>query len=193
MLRIIWILFLPFVLKAQDFSSDFREKVGLVRVYCNQPKLDFLRKQAANPDLTADQRKQASEEASRHLVDRFAYTRSLIESFGENYFMTPVYFIPDSLYRAFLADKSGTYFLNKEGHLDSSIVLPTNQSYYLIVQENYDFDFRILQADGSPPPYPFPYKLKYGLFSKIRAMMGEHDSMSVKRLQKQLNEYFKYK
>ena len=190
-----WLLILsllfPLGLMGQEFDRTFTQKVGIVRIYCNNPKVKLLENLASDPKSTPDQRKQADEELKSHQIDRVNYTRSLIDNFNAYYNITPVYFMPDSLYRAFLTRPAGAYFLDSRGQIDPNISLPEDSEHYLIVQENYDYDFRILDANGNPPPYPFPYKLKYGFFSKIRAFMGEHGSMSVKRLQKQLSFYLK--
>ena len=67
----------------------------------------------------------------------------------------------------------GNYFLNINGLIDEKIKLPFDRQYYIIAQENYDYDFRILNSEGIPPGNNFPYKLKHSLFSKIRGLMGD--------------------
>ena len=170
----------------QEFASTFATKIGIVRIYCNHPKIKHLESVMTNAQLPAETRREAEDNLKKHLAERALFTQSIIDNFVAFYTITPVVYMPDSLYKSFVKGEQGAFFLDKLGRLDESIKLPEGKDYYLITQENFDYDFRVLDALGNPPPYPFPYKLKYGLFSKIRAMMGEEASMSVSRLQKQL-------
>ena len=171
----------------QEFASTFATKIGIVRIYCNQPKIKHLESVMTNAQLPAVTRREAEDNLKKHLAERALFTKSIIDNFEAFYTITPVVYMPDSLYKSFVKGEDGVYFLDKLGRLDESIKLPEGKDYYLITQGNFDYDFRVMDAQGNPPPYPFPYKLKYGLFSKIRAMMGEEASMSVMRLQKQLD------
>ncbi|HOY11550.1 MAG TPA: hypothetical protein PLY70_00355 [Saprospiraceae bacterium] len=177
------------VLSGQAEYYTLRDKVGLVRLYMNQPKITHYESLVNNAKLTPDQRNEAKIALEKFLIDRKVYISNAMESFDLNYEITPVYFIPDSLWRSFKADKTGKYFLGKDGLIDPTISLASNQDFYIIAQENYDYDFRILTSEGSPPPGNFPYKLKHSLFSKIRALMGSMATESVKRLNKQLKSY----
>lgn len=177
------------VLSGQAEYYTLRDKVGLVRLYMNQPKITHYESLINNAKLTQDQRNDAKIALEKFLFDRKVYISNAMENFELYYEVTPVYFIPDSLWRAFKSDKTGPYFLGEDGLVDPNIKLSADQQFYIIAQENYDYDFRILTSDGAPPPGNFPYKLKHSLFSKIRALMGSMAIESVKRLNKQLKSY----
>ena len=177
------------VLNGQAEYYTLRDKVGLVRLYMNQPKIAHYESLINNAKLTQDQRNDAKIALEKFLFDRKVYISNTMENFGLYYEVTPVYFIPDSLWRAFKSDKTGQYFLGEDGLVDPNIKLSADQQFYIIAQENYDYDFRILTSDGAPPPGNFPHKLKHSLFSKIRALMGSMATESVKRLNKQLKSY----
>ncbi|MBK8388556.1 MAG: hypothetical protein IPL23_04380 [Saprospiraceae bacterium] len=168
------------VLSGQAEYYTLRDKVGLVRLYMNQPKITHYESLINNSKLTQDQRNDAKIALEKFLFDRKVYISNAMESFGLYYEVTPVYFIPDSLWRAFKSDKTGAYFLGEDGLVDPNIKLSADQQFYIIAQENYASDL---------PPGNFPHKLKHSLFSKIRALMGSMATESVKRLNKQLKSY----
>lgn len=174
---------------AQDFASTFKDKIGLVRIYLNNPKIKHLQSINADSTIGENLRKQAREQLDIHLMGRKAYTSELIKTFGEYYNVTKVLFIPDSLWKDFKLGINQAYFLNENGLLDPSISLPAGKEYYIIAQQDYDYDFRILDFEGQIPQEKFPYKIKHSLFSKIRGLMGSMAVESVKRLNKQLSIY----
>jgi hypothetical protein len=166
-----------------DINFTVNEKVAIVRLYMNGPKITYLTKQMTNSELSVKDRQAIKEQLDLHLLDRKIYSQNIISDF-ENYFsVSQTYFVPDNLWSEFLEEKNrqGPYFLNKNGEIDSSIQLPSNKAYYVIGRVNDDYDFQIYDEEGFKVPPPYPSTTKHSLLSKLKSVFGDGGKIGVTR------------
>lgn len=108
--------------------SHLQNNTLIVRLYTNNPKIKVLRKSNNTKAL------------NEHLSDRVAYINLMMEAWNESYDFSEVLYMPDSLFKTFVADRSSNVFLNEKLVLDDSISLKTDD-YYVLARGSRDLGF----------------------------------------------------
>lgn len=151
---------------SKAYSKKQIEKIKdgalIVRLYLKNPKLKALQKLAASPDLSAKQRSDYAKAYETLKKDREAFTVSIVQAFENNYDYSKVYYVPDSLFKQFIEDKSSNVFISPDTYqLDEMITLDTSD-FIVFTTGEPDYKYQLLDHKLQELQKPKRY---YGVFS----------------------------
>jgi len=131
-LRLILVLFcaifcLPSLHAQMDTQQAFStlSKHGLViRLNCNSPKIDTLESIISRGKLKEDTKRKLIRERDKTQKEFNEKNTRIMERFEDLYNYSKVYFVPDSLFKEFVAGRRKNVFVNKNNALYSESSFP---------------------------------------------------------------------
>jgi len=140
---------------ARNSAKTLKSQSLVVRVPTHGRKINALRETLNNPKVD-DRSKIKYEKMLNEVVASDKEYLSLIEGiFRTHYDITPVFFVPDSSYRAF---KSGS----KNVFIDGNGILISNpkitDDFLLLLTDDSPYKFKLFNSEGKRLPRHMPYK-----------------------------------
>lgn len=184
---VVWIALFSFSTSGLFASDDNRpapgnniqtQKTGvnkdicvIVRLQVSGNKINFL-KSKLNESLSENARNNVQEQLNETLEDNASYFKLLAHTFDSLFTIAPVYYLPDSSYRRFMAGQKGLFY-NKHGQPDPSLSCDGRETFFIIAGKDRD-QLLFVNASLHKMDKPFPYKKSVFLpsFKKILNLKG---------------------
>ncbi len=140
---------------ARSSAKALKSQSLVVRIPTQGRKINALRETLNNPKIDDKSKIKYSTMLEEAINSDKEYLSLLADIFKARYDITPVFFVPDSSYRAF---KSGS----KDVFIDENGVLISNQKiiddYLLLLTDESPYKFKLYNKEGKRLSKPMPHK-----------------------------------
>jgi len=137
-------------------AEEWKDACLIVRIPVNAPKIRYLRNAISDPKINRKSKSALQIQLIKTLDENKIYFDLIQNGFNKKFFAKEVYFLPDSLYKSYMAGEK-TGFLNKNNELDSSIECYSRQTYFIITGKDAD-QLLFVDRDLNKADSPFPHK-----------------------------------
>jgi hypothetical protein len=151
---------------SREIINNLKSGAAIVRIYMNKPKKDMLLKSINDPYIEANEKQKLQKMLADHEAQTNTYLQNTIKPFNSNFDFTKLYYMYDYNQRNLKNGTKNGIFLNKNGMIDSTIVL-TESNFFLIGKGNNEDSFEILTQDGEKLPEDFPSKYNKTIFKSL--------------------------
>lgn len=153
-------------------SAQSLQSAGLVvRVPTQQNKLKYLTSQLNTKSLSTISRQNIENLLNETLRENEEHLSDLVAGFSDYWDVSKVYFVPDSLFKSFVAG-SRNVFLNVENNGRSITDIAIPNGYFLMLHETDKTKLILVNGKGERLDAPFPYK-KNVFFPAFKKIMNK--------------------
>ncbi len=164
-------------------AEEWKDACLIVRIPVFAPKIKYLRSILSDPKTNQASKSAIQKQLDKTLDDNKTYFDLIHDGFSKEFFAKEVLFLPDSLFKSFIAGEK-TGFLNKNGELDTSLQCDAKYSFFIITGKDSD-QLLFVDEDLNPAGFPFPYK-KNTFLPAFKKLLDKE-----KYIQKQISHFNK--
>ena len=137
-------------------AETWKNACLIVRIPVFASKIKYLKSILSDSKTSQASKSVIQKQLDKTLDDNKKYFELIQSSFSKEFFARDVLFLPDSLFKSFIAGEK-TGFINKKGELDSSLQCDAQYSFFIITGKDSD-QLLFVDRDLNPAGFPFPYK-----------------------------------
>ncbi|MBC7884519.1 MAG: hypothetical protein H7X99_03545 [Saprospiraceae bacterium] len=141
---------------AAEQAAKMENSCLVFRVPVQAGKIRYLKNALSNSQLTPAKTTSLKSQLASTIKTNNDYYALIRSGFTAHFDATQVYFVPDSLFKAFEGGKKDV-FLNENNQVDPTIQCLTDE-YFLMIQSEHAEQFLLVNKNGNRLDSPFPYK-----------------------------------